>query len=248
MEERRWARERRTRGGTEAIVPVVVVVSVAVAELVLVVGVVVDVERAGGKRGQASITVDHFLRNFVTTARRRRQPTFMLSRTSTTASAVCARCRYPPPLYRALHVSAALAFKADVGLTPRKPPRAKAKPAKPAYSSSSPKRFGGFKGPPPQKNLKEPTPARCRAVLSSELRRWVRSPKTLDRLRVIGLEDDQSRRILSIFAEEEPRSADGWFPPGEDDIWQMQRMVDDASTDLQAAIDGILTRRFLRFH
>lgn len=156
-------------------------------------------------------------------------------------------CRAQVSLSRFIHASSSIARQGNDNPPQRHRPHSRSRKSGGNLSSSFRSGSGAFRGPPPQKKLKDATPDRIRAVLSSELRRWIRSTKTLDRLHVIGLEADQSRRLLSIFAEEEPRHSGGWFPPEEDQVWQIQRVVDDAATDLQAAVDGALTKRFLQW-
>ncbi|KAL5490668.1 SUV3 [Sanghuangporus weigelae] len=89
------------------------------------------------------------------------------------------------------------------------------------------------------------SPEQVRQKLNEGLYRWARLGATVARLKAMGITTEEARTLLSMFVDERPRTRHGWFPPEEDDVWQMARIQDDMAESLPGSVDRALTRRFM---
>ncbi|KAL5533488.1 SUV3 [Sanghuangporus sanghuang] len=89
------------------------------------------------------------------------------------------------------------------------------------------------------------SPEHVRQKLNEGLYRWARLGATVARLKSMGITTEEARTLLSMFVDERPRTPYGWFPPEEDDKWQMARIQDDMAESLPGSVDRALTRRFM---
>ena len=61
----------------------------------------------------------------------------------------------------------------------------------------------------------------------------------------MGIPQQDAKSLLDKFVNERPKTPYGWFPPEEDDKWQMPRIQEDMAENLPSSVDRALTRRFM---